>query len=71
MRVDGGSDFERVCAARIFQEDLYNAPNLIPGHLQDVREQCQNAVALYNTFTPHMAIHGQTPRMCMPNPKRG
>jgi transposase InsO family protein len=46
---------------RTFREDLYDADTFVPGTLNEVRQQLEEALLTYNSFRPHMNLGGLTP----------
>jgi transposase InsO family protein len=46
---------------RTLREDFYESPDFIPDSIAGVRHQLHDALSIYNTYRPHMALCGITP----------
>jgi hypothetical protein len=46
---------------RTFQEEFYDNPNLLADSIVHIRHELSRALTTYNSFRPHINLHGRTP----------
>ena len=47
---------------RIFRDEFYDREEVIADNLHDIKTELHKAVLKYNTFRPHSALKGMTPK---------